>query len=88
MAIKVKEKAEVAMNLIRLVAIALVIWIVITLWRRHVQSRRMRQSRRRPRVTAMVRCDYCGLHVPEKDAVRSGDARYCSPEHRDAAEGG
>ncbi|HKJ76077.1 MAG TPA: PP0621 family protein [Gammaproteobacteria bacterium] len=75
------------MNLIRLIAIALVIWITITLWRRHVQSRKVRKSSRRPRVTAMVRCDHCGVHVPQQEAVRSGDRSYCSREHRDAAEG-
>ena len=76
------------MNLIRLIAIALVIWITITLWRRHVQSRKkVRKPKGRPRVTAMVRCDHCGVHVPEKEVVRSGDRNYCSPEHRDAAEG-
>mgnify|MGYP006279595459 CR=1 FL=1 len=74
------------MNLIRLIAIALVIWIVITLWRRSRQSRQVRRERR-PRVTAMARCDYCGLHIPEHEAIRSGEARYCSTEHRDAAEG-
>ncbi|MCG5534505.1 PP0621 family protein [Ectothiorhodospira mobilis] len=30
----------------------------------------------------MVRCDYCGLHVPEEEAVRDGDRAYCSEDHR------
>jgi uncharacterized protein len=30
----------------------------------------------------MVRCDYCGLHVPENEALLSDGRRYCSQEHR------
>ncbi len=30
----------------------------------------------------MIGCARCGLHVPESEAVREGDAFYCSEEHR------
>lgn len=33
----------------------------------------------------MIRCRHCGLYLPGNEAVRSGDAPYCSIEHRDAA---
>lgn len=30
----------------------------------------------------MVRCEYCGLHVPQAEAIaRTGDKYYCSNEH-------
>ncbi|MFP4160722.1 MAG: PP0621 family protein [Ectothiorhodospira sp.] len=29
----------------------------------------------------MVRCDYCGLHVPEEEAVHDGNRAYCSADH-------
>ena len=32
----------------------------------------------------MVRCDHCGVFVPEREAVTDGAHRYCSPAHRDA----
>ena len=29
----------------------------------------------------MVKCQYCGLHIPEKEAIRKGDNIFCSLEH-------
>ncbi len=29
----------------------------------------------------MVRCAYCGLHLPDNEAVVSGNANYCSQAH-------
>ena len=34
----------------------------------------------------MVRCAHCGLHLPQKEAVISGDLQYCSEAHRQLAE--
>ena len=31
---------------------------------------------------AMVRCAQCGVHVPEKIALKSGEKYYCCDEHR------
>lgn len=30
---------------------------------------------------AVVRCAFCGVHVPEADAVCDGDRCYCSRQH-------
>lgn len=42
-------------------------------------------SSKRPRavedVRKMVRCEHCGLHVPENEAISAGGKRYCSQEH-------
>ncbi len=45
---------------------------------------------RRPRSSAspaeaMARCEYCNVHVPDSEAVRSDDHTFCSDEHRRAA---
>lgn len=29
----------------------------------------------------MVKCQYCGLHIPEKEAIKQGDKVFCSLEH-------
>ena len=29
----------------------------------------------------MVRCLHCGLHIPEKEAIKQGDKVFCSLEH-------
>ncbi len=29
----------------------------------------------------MVKCLHCGLHIPEKEAIKKGDKIFCSLEH-------
>ena len=29
----------------------------------------------------MVKCQYCDLHIPEKEAIKQGDNIFCSLEH-------
>ena len=29
----------------------------------------------------MVKCQFCGLHIPEKEAIKQGDKTFCSLEH-------
>ena len=29
----------------------------------------------------MVKCLHCGLHIPEKEAIKQGDKVFCSLEH-------
>jgi uncharacterized protein len=61
-------------------AIVLVFMIVRTLLRR---PRGDRNPGKHPLPSGnMVRCDYCGLHVPENEALLSDGRRYCSQEHR------
>lgn len=31
----------------------------------------------------IVKCAYCGVHLPEHDAVKRGDKHYCCWEHAD-----
>jgi len=30
----------------------------------------------------MVRCHYCGLHIPQDEALRADNHWYCNQEHR------
>ena len=30
----------------------------------------------------MIACDHCGTHLPEDEAVKGSDGRYCCQEHR------
>jgi uncharacterized protein len=30
----------------------------------------------------MVRCAQCGVHMPRSEGLMSGQAFYCTPEHR------
>lgn len=31
---------------------------------------------------AMVRCAHCGVHLPQKEALRDAHGYFCSEEHR------
>jgi uncharacterized protein len=74
------------MNLIRIIAIALVIWLIYRALRNQAEKIQRRERKTRPRVANVVKCDLCGVHVPEAEAVKSHGRVFCSQQHRDAAE--
>lgn len=39
-----------------------------------------------PKLGVMVRCDYCGLYLPEKEALSSDNTNYCCEAHKQAAQ--
>ena len=76
------------MNLIRLIAIAVVFWLlyrliltVLNKTKGHGKPRRAPQQGER-----MVRCEQCGMHVPRSEALEQGGKYYCCEEHRDEAD--
>ena len=81
------------MNLIRLLAIAVIFWLlyrlILTLLSK---GRRPAADTSRPAndaaIATMVRCAHCGLHVPQGEALQNGDHYYCSKEHQEAAQRG
>ena len=70
-------------NLLILVAIIAIYLVVRALLRR-----RRLQRPARTIAADMVRCAHCGIHVPQRDAVRGGDEWYCSSGHRKAGKHG
>jgi uncharacterized protein len=69
--------------LLSLLGVALILW----LWRQLFKFPPLPWDRsKRPETGGipepMVRCAHCGTYVPRSDAVRDGDATYCSSEHR------
>ena len=72
------------MNLIRVLIIGLLAWLVYRMIRKAFSKPRAQGPREPQRLsTKMVRCEQCGIHVPQDEAV-PGDGRYfCSAEHRD-----
>ncbi len=71
--------------------IGLAVYLLLRKWIRERETTAEEATRqaapRRPGAASsatgrMVRCAHCGLHLPESEAVRSGDGRdYCSPAH-------
>ena len=66
--------------------LAAVLIIAYLVWRNGRLERRRDDPAQRPGPAApqaMVSCAFCGLHLPQPDAVRGADGRfYCGNEHR------
>ncbi len=65
----------------------LVFWIIIIivalwLWRR-IRQRSLPRTPAEPRSLPMVRCHYCGLHVPRERALSARSHWYCCQAHLD-----
>ncbi|TDY01177.1 PP0621 family protein [Thiohalophilus thiocyanatoxydans] len=71
-------------GLLRVIVLALLIWLVIRLYQRFKALARERRKNvpqpGRP-IENMVRCEQCGTHVPEKEAIRRDGRYYCSHAH-------
>jgi uncharacterized protein len=68
----------VAKILLLAVGLALAYWI-LKRYRRKIDRRASP-----PKSTSedMVRCSHCGVHLPRSESLKSGEAFYCSLEHR------
>lgn len=72
------------MGLIRLLALIFIIWLVIHYAKRLYANHTKHPSRKKPeKIAQMVRCEKCGLHIPEDEAIMGQEHYYCSVEHRD-----
>lgn len=74
------------MNLFRVIAILVVVWLVVYMVKRTLGQRQPKEDERplhQRRSEKVVRCARCGVHVPESEAVREQDRFYCSQAHRD-----
>ncbi|WP_018872293.1 PP0621 family protein [Thioalkalivibrio sp. ALJ16] len=70
--------------LLLIVAIVAVFLAVRTLVRSSGSRRQVSRDARPERLKeggAVIRCAFCGVHVPEAEAYRDGDRLYCSRPH-------
>lgn len=73
------------MNLIRLLVIILVIYLLYRLFKTRVEAY-LQNDRKKPgekKLQNMVRCDRCGLHLPEDEAIQQGTKYFCCEQHQD-----
>ncbi len=70
------------MNLIRLIVIALIVYLVIQIFKRWAANKNA-HSQRKQQEQNMVRCEACQLHLPEKEALQKDGKFYCSQAHID-----
>jgi len=73
------------MPLFRLLIIALIIGGIIYLYRRLKDRPSPQQRPTQERSTRAVKCELCGLHIPEHEAVRRNNRIYCCQDHADKA---
>ena len=70
------------MNLIRLIVIALIIYLVARIIKGWAANKNSKTSNK-AQETKMVRCEVCQLHIPEDEALQKNGHFYCSQEHLD-----
>lgn len=72
------------MGLFRLLALIFIVWLVIHFAKRLLATGKRTATPGKKEVIAnMVRCEFCGLHIPEKEAIQTGEQYFCSKAHRD-----
>ena len=67
-------------RLLLLVAIAIVIYLLVKSFRQRLGSK---DAPAKP-VEDMVRCSYCGTHLPQAECVVHADKYYCTEAHKRA----
>lgn len=70
------------MNLVRLIILALAVWLAIRLLRRLLKPPAPRRSSAAGAAKDMVRCAGCGLHLPKPEAIAADGRYFCCEEHR------
>ena len=70
------------MNLVRLVFIAIAVWLAIYVLRRVLHYLSPPDTPSTGAANNMVRCAECGLHLPESEAIAYQGKHFCCQEHR------
>ena len=70
-------------NLIRVIILVAIIWLVYRLikqWRAQTHSLK---KNKQEKIETVVKCDQCGIHIPENEAIADNTGTFCSKAHRD-----
>ena len=72
-------------RLILLVVAVTVVYLLFRSYRRGmVGGKPQEKPQTPPRAEDMVRCAYCGVHLPVSESILAGKNYYCSDAHRRA----
>ena len=71
------------MSLIRLIVIALIIYLVIQIFKRWSANKNAQTTVHQEKTQKMVQCEVCQLHLPENEALKRNNKFFCSQEHLD-----
>lgn len=73
------------MNLIRIIAIGLIIYLLLQIFKRWSATKKS-QTMQQNSQTQMVRCEVCQLHIPQNEALKKNEKYFCSQEHYDSVQ--
>lgn len=71
------------MSLIRLIVIALIIYLILRMLKRWSKNKNVAPSKQENKLHKMVRCGVCQLHIPEDEALLKNGDFFCSQAHLD-----
>ena len=71
------------MGLIRIIVIALIIYLLIQIFKRWSANKASNASQQKDELKQMVKCDVCQLHIPRSEAFQREEKYYCSQNHYD-----
>jgi len=69
------------MGLLRFIIIALIVYLLILIFKRWAANKNSSSSKPQNKSTVMVQCKTCKLHIPENEALQKDGDYYCSQEH-------
>ena len=72
------------MPIIRIIIAVFLIWLALRLYksfRKKLSDSRSGEAKPAKSGEKMQQCAYCGLHIPQKEAIKAGSHYYCSRDH-------
>lgn len=67
---------------IRILLILIGIALIIVILKRLATGPRRVATGKTDEVDKMVQCKHCGIYLPQKEALKSGDHYFCNEQHR------
>ena len=71
---------QIMLRILALVILLAVSFLVIKSFKRKQELRRLDKAKQN-NVGNIIKCDVCGLHIPEKEATINRGKHYCCLEH-------
>jgi len=69
------------MGLIRIIIIALIVYLVIQIFKRWSANKNIQTVQKNEQQKLMVKCDVCQLHIPKNEALEKNGKYFCNQEH-------
>ena len=69
------------MVLIRFIILAVVIWIIYMMVKRLIAGNADTEQKTTKPLEDMQQCKYCGMHVPQTEAIENNGDYFCSKQH-------